>query len=48
LFPIPPDILPSGTPQRDFLLRVRIDGAESLLLTDSEGTFIGPTVTVTQ
>ena len=47
LVPIPVDILPPSTPQADFLLRVRVDGAESFLQQDSEGRFVGPTVTIT-
>jgi Pvc16 N-terminal domain/IPT/TIG domain len=47
LVPIPVDIIPPGAPQTDFLLRVRVDGAESFLQTDREGRFIGPTVTIT-
>jgi hypothetical protein len=45
--PIPGDILPVSTPQADLLLRVRVDGAESFLQPDSQGRFIGPTVTIT-
>jgi hypothetical protein len=45
--PIPGDILPASAPQADLLLRVRVDGAESFLQSDSQGRFIGPTVTIT-
>lgn len=41
-FPIPNDF-PTGTQ----LLRVQIDGAESVLEVDGSGQFVGPTVTIT-
>jgi hypothetical protein len=36
----------AGVPTGNYLVRVQVDGAESLLTTNSSGQFIGPTVTM--
>lgn len=44
---IPNDLLTQGELEKEFLLRIRVDGAESFLVTDNEGKYVGPLVNVT-
>jgi hypothetical protein len=43
---VPPDILVQGQQQGEFLLRIRVDGAESSLQVDSQNRYVGPIVEV--
>jgi hypothetical protein len=43
---VPADILEQGQQQAQFLLRIRVDGAESFLQIDNQNRYVGPTVEV--
>ena len=44
---VPHDLLAEGQQEKEFLLRIRVDGAESFLETDNEKKFVGPMIKVT-
>lgn len=44
---VPIDLLAEGQQEKEFLLRIRVDGAESFLETNNEKKFVGPMVKVT-
>jgi Pvc16 N-terminal domain len=44
---VPTGILEEGQAQAEFLLRVRVDGAESFLRVDNQNRFTGPSIEVT-
>lgn len=44
---LPSDILEQGQQEAVYLLRVRVDGAESFLQVDNQNRFVGPTIKVT-
>lgn len=44
---VPTGILAEGQPRGEFLLRIRVDGADSFLQVNNENRFIGPIIEVT-